>query len=69
MIKYRILLDHEDLLESTLQDSHKISDAIMESVEGKSIKDLEISLQQLQQSSIHQPRSEKHLSVHFVLCL
>lgn len=63
MIKYRILLDHEDLLESTLNDSHEISNAILESVEGKSLAELEQSLHQLQLSSIHQPHSEKHLTV------
>ena len=63
MIKYRILLDHEDLLESTLNDSHEISNAILESVEGKSLAELEQSLHQLQLSSIHQLHSEKHLTV------
>ena len=50
-------------IESTLSDSHKISNAILESVEGKSLVELEQSLHQLQLSSIHQPHSEKHLTV------
>lgn len=63
MIQYRVLLNHSGLLESIISVSEKTSNLLTESVDGKTLEELESILQQLKSSPIPQPQQEQSIAV------